>query len=97
MEETLKAMLQLIAQYGFPVVVAMYFLWRDLSRERVSAKREERLAGRLTEMEDRLNDLLTTTIKENTAALGELAKRPCLLPPTASGHHVVVPKAARGV
>jgi hypothetical protein len=85
MEEGLK----LAGQYGFPLVVAVYFLWRDLRREKKTEQREKALADRLTVLEDRLHELQSDTIRECTAALTALDKRPCLWKASASGHHAV--------
>lgn len=72
----------LITDFGFPIALVLFFVWN-------SWKREERIANRVTQLEDFLQNKLLeidergiTAVVDNTAALnrlvGALENRPCL-------------------
>jgi len=59
------------AQYGLAGLVVGCMIWRDV-------KREERMSEQIQKMNEKMIEMQTTTIKENTSALNELKSRPCL-------------------
>ena len=63
----------LLSQFGFPVAVALTLMWYFAKREARSSMetiaREERLAGRVDELEGFIRDDLHNMTKEVTAAL----------------------------
>ena len=62
MEQLLKAALIVIADYGIPLSLVIFFVWRDY-------KREQNLSGIITQLEREMRDILTKQATNVTKAL----------------------------
>jgi len=69
-------LVQLLQQFGLPVVLVVFFVWRN-------SKREERMGRRMDELQDFQNTTLLQCVVDNTTAMREvtdaLKTRPCLV------------------
>ena len=73
----------IVRQYGLPIALVMFFIWRDW-------KRENSMMIRINKLQDEIRDILkdlvtkcTTALVENTNAMHKLAEslstKPCLM------------------
>jgi hypothetical protein len=84
-----KAIFENIGQYGLPICMVIYFMWRDHWRELRAVKKENDMIARIQGLENELRsllmDLVTKTsgiIVANSEAwirgMNTLQSRPCL-------------------
>ena len=82
MDSFLDVMSHLLGEYGIPIALVVFFVWRDF-------RREENLSGTIRKLEDEMRSLLreqvtsvTRALTNNTACMRELVgmlrTRPCI-------------------
>lgn len=85
----IKTMLDIFGQYGLPIALVIYFVWRDYERDKANKREKEEMVQYIrkleTEMRTLLHELVSKTtqiIVTNSEALKDwmslLKIRPCL-------------------
>ena len=85
----LKLFFTMIGQYGLPVVLVVYFIWRDYVREQRAVAKEAELICHIQSLEQEMRELLMDLVAKtsgiivaNSVAMQDWLKvlqiRPCL-------------------
>jgi len=85
----LRTMLELIAQYGLPIVLVVYFIWRDYEREKRNNLKESAMQAHVQGLEKEMRSLLINLVERTSCIivansqamqdwLAVLKIRPCL-------------------
>lgn len=64
---------QLVEQFGLPVAMLLYFVYRDTRRAEQDRLEKERLAARITEVEDFARGRLVRAVTQTTRTLARAA------------------------
>jgi len=82
MKELLEALLKIMSDYGVPIALLIFFVWRDFRREETMSAVIRRLEGEMREILKEQVASVTRALINNTACMRELIAmlrtRPCL-------------------
>jgi hypothetical protein len=65
----LKMFLTLIGQYGLPIALVVYFVWRDYVREQRAVMKEAELISHIQSLEAEMRQLLIEMVNKTTGLI----------------------------
>lgn len=65
----LTKILEAIGQYGLPICMVVYFMYRDHFREERSVKREAEMIARIQSLEEQLRTLLVELVDKTSSII----------------------------
>lgn len=65
----MQELLDLATQYGIPIVLVIFFVWKDFKREERMNIRTEDLERRIEELEKEMRTILKDQVAKSTAVI----------------------------